>query len=481
MRKLTLERITPIILLALLLGMATRIPVDTDTWWHLRSAEYVLENGTIHGDPFSHTKMGETWINHSWGAQIVMQGAYTLLGDAGLGLFTALLAAGGMMLLFRISAGMVYMRAMIIILGAATAAVFWTARPQMISFFLHCLLIYILLDTKRNGIDRLWFILPLMWLWGNLHAGYSIGFIMLGAFVVGEIVNHLTGTAEHKLPRSAIIKLIVITVLAPIVMLLNPYGLDMLLVPFRTVGIGELRQFIQEWNSPNFQGAETFPFIAMIALLFMAAWRSTLKFDWTYFFLISGTMFMALLYGRNIAVYAVVATPILSYFVADVFNSFNLNFRPRQTVTKTLARLNILIAALVVGGYLFYLLATLNPVIIAENQVDFLPVEAVVYMNNSELEGNLFNSYNAGGYIMFAAPDYPVFIDGRTDLYGDFLSTYIRTSSAASGWRDTLAEYDIGIVLIETKASLAVALRDESGWDEVYDDENWSIFTQEAE
>ena len=70
MQKLTLERLTPLILLVLLVGMATRVPADTDTWWHLRSAEYVLENGTIHGDPFSHTKTGETWINHSWGAQL---------------------------------------------------------------------------------------------------------------------------------------------------------------------------------------------------------------------------------------------------------------------------------------------------------------------------------------------------------------------------------------------------------------------------
>ena len=29
----------------------------------------------------------------------------------------------------------------------------------------------------------------------------------------------------------------------------------------------------------------------------------------------------------------------------------------------------------------------------------------------------MFNSYNWGGYLMFKLPDYPVFVDGRTDLY----------------------------------------------------------------
>ncbi len=32
----------------------------------------------------------------------------------------------------------------------------------------------------------------------------------------------------------------------------NPYGVQMLGYPFRTVGIGVLQDFIQEWASPNF-------------------------------------------------------------------------------------------------------------------------------------------------------------------------------------------------------------------------------------
>ncbi len=58
MKQLTTEKVMIVILFMLLLALATRIPVDTDTWWHIRSAEHVLEKGTIHGDPFSHTKPG---------------------------------------------------------------------------------------------------------------------------------------------------------------------------------------------------------------------------------------------------------------------------------------------------------------------------------------------------------------------------------------------------------------------------------------
>ena len=65
--------------------------------------------------------------------------------------------------------------------------------------------------------------------------------------------------------------------------MINPYGLQMLLVPFQTISIGALRAYIQEWNSPNFQGHETWPFIALllgivigVALsLAVLVWRSS--------------------------------------------------------------------------------------------------------------------------------------------------------------------------------------------------------------
>ena len=72
MRQLTIERTASIILFVLLFAMAARIPTDTDTWWHIRSGEHTLEHGMIYADPFSHTANGQPWINHSWGAQVIM-------------------------------------------------------------------------------------------------------------------------------------------------------------------------------------------------------------------------------------------------------------------------------------------------------------------------------------------------------------------------------------------------------------------------
>lgn len=40
---LTIERLMLWILFILLFTMAVRVPVDTDTWWHLRSGDRILD------------------------------------------------------------------------------------------------------------------------------------------------------------------------------------------------------------------------------------------------------------------------------------------------------------------------------------------------------------------------------------------------------------------------------------------------------
>jgi hypothetical protein len=101
----------------------------------------------------------------------------------------------------------------------------------------------------------------------------------------------------------------------------------------------------------------------------------------------------------------------------------------------------------------------------------------VEYLQANPPPGPMFNSYNWGGYLMFALPDAPVFVDGRTDLYGDaFLTQYLNTAVGGDGWRDTFAQYGIRVAVIEKDSGLARRLREEPGWKEAYSDDLASIF-----
>jgi len=66
-RQLTTQRLAAVLLFFLIFVMAVRIPTDTDTWWHIRSGEYIVNQREIpHTDPFSYTRHGEKCIDHIW-------------------------------------------------------------------------------------------------------------------------------------------------------------------------------------------------------------------------------------------------------------------------------------------------------------------------------------------------------------------------------------------------------------------------------
>jgi len=470
MRNLTIQRVMLITLFALLFSLATRVPVDTDTWWHIRSGEHTLTEGMIYEDPFSHSLRGEDWTNHSWGSQIVIFGVWEIAGNVGLALYTSILATVGMGFVYAAGNGTVYVRAFAVILGAATAAVFWSPRPQMLSFLLSTVFVWILYDYKRNKVDRLWWLPAIMLVWGNLHAGFSIGFIILGGFGLGEILNNLTGTKNpHVIGWQGIRKMVLVGVACIAVLVINPYGFAMLRVPFETVNIGVLRDFIQEWQSPNFQERQTWPFIFMLIALFGLLGTGARRIDWTDLVLISGTLFMALLYGRNISVFAVVATPVITFHATALTEQRGWLTRPIRRVTQRQARLNAGLVTVIVLGAAVSVLAVLDTELTDTAQRQFLPVDVAEFIEAEQPPQPMFNSYNWGGYLMWAVPTYPVYVDGRTDLYGDdFLNRYLTAAFGRPDWREILDEDGINTVVVETNSGLAFELAEEPGWTQIY-------------
>ncbi len=487
MQKLTIERLASIILFILLFSLAIRVPIDTDTWWHLRSGEQTLHDRSIlREDVFSFTQQGQTWINHSWGAQIILYGAYKLTGGTddpastgtiGLALYTAMLATISMFFIYRMCTGNVYSRMFVLVLGAATATVFWSPRPQMFSFLFGTLTLYILHLYRDKQVDRLWLLPVLMIFWVNLHAGFAIGFIIIFGFIVGEVIQRLLDR-ETALNFAQLRYLFVITLLAIFALSLNPFGPRMILYPFDTAGIRVLNLFIQEWRSPDFKNPQTWPFIAMLGGFIILAGRTSHQLRYSDLVLVAGTAALALWASRNISVFAIVATPALSRLVENWLQSRNWIVTPAQTVTVQMARLNIAILIIVLIAAVAQIGNTLSTENVKELHEEYLPVGAVSYLQEHQLSGPMFNDYNWGGYFIFTLPNYPVFVDGRTDLYGDdFLTDYVRAILGAKEWESVLVRYDIQLVVIQEATALATLLREKTEeWQIIYEDDLAIIF-----
>lgn len=225
---------------------------------------------------------------------------------------------------------------------------------------------------------------------------------------------------------------------------------------------------------------ETWPLLIMLFGILAAAGFSKRGWDWTDLALTCGTAFMALIWQRNFSVFAVAAAPVLSRHLSTILDNAGWKLAKSRPVRGPLLALNWILLGVILLGALFKVYIALNTRTVTQAQLDLLPVRAATYLNQAMPPGPMFNTYNWGGYLMFATPEYPVFIDGRTDLYDDALLTQWRNAMAGTGWRDTFAQWKIRLVVIEHDTPLAAILRAEPGWRETYSNSQASIFQSTA-
>lgn len=478
LQSLRTERAAKAIVFLLLFAMSSRVSLDPDMWWHIRLGEQILETGQpVYADELSHSRQGVVHRNHSWLAQIVMFGLWRLAGHLGLSLFVSALAIGGMFCLYRAGKGSIYMQGFVLVFGAACAAAFWSPRPQMFTFFFSALLVYALFDLKRCGRDRLRWLPLLFLLWGNCHGGYIFGFVLIGAFALGEALNSVFAFDDPSIPIHKIRKLVSIALLSVIVVPLNPLGLAVFAVPFETIGISGLREYIQEWASPDLSQPYTWGFIILLFLLAASIWSSRRRLDATETIFAVGALCLALMSGRNLPLFAIAAVPIASARLDEALTGRGWIMPQRKREAPLRALVNLALVTIVAAGALLHLAYVSNDDTVNSALALNYPLGAIRQLNASEVGGNLFNSYNWGGYLIFTARRHPVFIDGRTDLHRDLLVDYI-AALGTPAWRDIFAKWDIGIALIESTSTLAARLETASDWRRDYADEMASLFVR---
>ncbi len=462
-------------------AMATRVSLTPDTWWHLRAGQWMQEQGQIlRSDPFSLTRQGEPWIYPGWLAQVSLFGVYRLAGFAGLYLFTAALVTLAFALLWPLLEGPFLWRAWVVILAAATSAVYWSARPQIMSFALTGLALWLLGPGAGWPGKKAWLFPALIALWVNVHGGFAIGLLLLGveaaAAGLGFVWQALDGgglLAAWVAQRRILGRWLALLAASTAAVALNPHGPLMILYPLKTVSIEVLQQYIVEWQAPNFHLREVQPFLWMILALLGALAFAGRKLALRDGLRVLLFMPMALMAGRNIPLFALVAAPPIASHGLEAIRPLLDRFPPSRPLRPRLARaLNLLLAALISLAALAKVLTALSPAETERAIAEQAPVGAVRYMQRHQPPGPLFNSYNWGGYIIWSLyPDYLTFVDGRTDLFGDqLLKDYLAAWRAEESWRLTFQVWNIRLALLEPQAPLAKVLQGE-GWQVLYRDQ----------
>jgi hypothetical protein len=471
--------------------MAVGPSVDTDTWWHLSAGELIVERGEIiQTDPFSSTQQGEDWIYPGWLSQVFFFRLFEQFSFAGLNIFTGLSVLAAFLFIWPTLEGSDLLKAFTLILAAAASGVYWSARPQIVSFLLVGITIF-LLERARNGKMKSIWVLPfLMALWANIHGGFAIAFILLSAYILADLLDMVISALNDDQPlirqwkdhQDFIQTLLLVGLASAAAVSLNPHGPRMLLYPFTTLSIGALRDHIAEWQSPNFHSLQMLPFLIMflLTMISIALSRKTIKaID-----IVIPSLFgiMSFTAARNIALFALSAAPVLARHADDVFERLLALRKPSKPFPERIVKtLNYVLFSLFSIATLLKIVTVMPDEMNVDQIAAQIPLEAFDYIEEKELPGPIFNSYNWGGYLIWRLyPNYLSYVDGRTDLFGDrILDVYQSTWLAKPGWEDELRRSGIQLVLIEPLAPLRHAL-EARGWVLEFQDPQSVVYSMPA-
>ena len=474
--KLSFRKVFPLVFFLMIFALAVRQSafIDPDLWWHLQTGQDIVTARAIpQVDIYSFTKAGSEWVTHEWLSEVLIYGIFRFAGWAGLLVIFSGLIAAAFYLTYRRCTGKPYIAAVAILLAVAASSPLFGVRPQMITLLLASIFITLLAQYSSDGRNRpLYWMAPLMVLWVNFHAGYALGLGLIVLYMISLAIDR----KWDLIPRLGIM-LIVCTAVVP----LNPNGFRMFSYPLETLRSPSMAAFIQEWASPDFHKAMFLPLALFLFVLLGALALSPKRARASEVFLVFVTGLAALRSARHIPIFALIAAPILAEQVWAVMSARGWDIRlfapegstPRSAVVFALL---LLLAPAALDVALVNHFVSNQPAYEAMNY----PRAAVNFIDEKQLPGPIYNRYGWGGYLIRRLHgEYPVYIDGRADVYGDsFMYEAFNTHDGGNGWQGSLDRYSIRTVLIEPDVPLASLLRNDEQWQKVYEDHQAVIFTR---
>ncbi len=472
---LTTRRLFAAILFIALFVMATREITDPDFWWHLRTGQYILETGSIpHGDIFSFTNAGRTWVTHEWLSEVLIFALYRLAGFPALILAFAGIIAATLGLVYARCDGKPYSAALAVLLAALAAAPTWGVRPQMLSLLFTALFLFIL-TFKR---EKIWLLAPLMILWVNLHSGFALGIVIIAIYLAGEFVERFVSPAL-PLSRAPLLPLALVLIACLAAVLINPNGATMYVYPFETLTSASMQAYIQEWFSPDFHSVEWQPFAWLMLGTFAAMAFSGKRARVSDILLLVVFGYAGLRSARNVPIFAIIAAPVLAehLWVCLQERGWARVLQTRGRMARGMVLINWLVLVLIAAAGLTRIVLVLGNQAAAER--DKFPAAAVDFLQTQNL-APLYNTYGWGGYLIWRLyPTQHVFIDGRADVYGDtFVEEYLTAWRGGSDWREPLDHYGVRVVLIEPDAPLVSQLQRDGVWQKLYEDKQAVVFAR---
>jgi len=454
-----------LVALALVLGagvFSLAPPSDPDVWWHVKAGRWILDNAALPStDPWSLTAEGRDWVAHSWLSEVVIALFHDAFGLKGLALFRSL----GVLMLLGTLAVQAFRRTtpgralLVTSLALLATRGGWGERPQLISFIILAAAAQLVRAAIAGRVSP-WWLVPLTWLWANVHGLWFLGPALLVVAMLGTL-----GDRGWRGGRDRAARLTTVALACTGAAALTPNGPEILLQPLRVNAYG---RFVSEWGPVDVHAVWGFGFFTMVLLFLMAYGRHHGKQDWFVLAQVTFAIVLGLMYTRTVAPAAVMLTPLLAEALgrtsAPMLGSFSVRF------TRSAASLLVLLG-LAGGAAVWTQQPELPPA---------APVEATRVLSAVTPDGaGVLNEYGIGGWLLLFAPDVRPAIDGRAEIYPqEFVGEYISAVKMNGDWKSTILPLQAHSAFLHAGTPLVNGLRDELGWRTAYENEDWVVLVR---
>ena len=402
---------------------------DNDLGWHLRSGEWIMQHHQLpRTDPFSITGAGRPWVAYSWPFSVLIYEVaqkFDLLGIGYFTLFSWMAFVTGLFLLARIQGAGFWSSVGLTLVAGRIVQRLVAPRPGTITMLCFLVLLLLLLRERdrKSPTRAVWLIPFIFWVWSNVHVQFIYGLFILGLFCIEPYLDRLFVGPERAHAISP--RLWIVLALSTAATVVNPYGfgpyrviLDFLHQPLLAKAVVE--------TSPTTL-AQFGNFIALLLILGAAVAigrRRPVEPLWVVLFLWAAISSFRM--DRDVWIGATVSLA----FLATVSATSQPRVRERSHIP--------LYASI---GVILVILVTMQRQPRNKDLLGFmatnLPLGGVAYIHENHLSGPLFNDYDWGGFLIYALPEMPVSIDGRTNIHGqDEVIRSANTWALLPGWEN---------------------------------------------
>jgi len=317
--------------------------VNQDAWLGILGGRSVVDGGLPHHETWTIWGAGKDVVDQQWLAQAVLYLVHRVGGFGLLAGVHAVLTLGAIALALVVARKRgASQRSVLLLLPLGFFCLIfttWQIRTQSLTYLLFVACLWLLVEDARRPSSRVFWCLPLLAVWGNLHGSAVLGAALIAIRGLDRAFRGRRGSG------------LALALLAPAMLFVSPYGGSLAGYYRSTLFNSSFSSMLNEWQPPHW-GVMAAPFFLLVIAVAWIAGRSRTaltRFERIVLFL---TLVGGLAANRNTGWFAFAAIMLCPSAIEEIAPD-------RSALHLGRSRANALAAAVVLGVLVALLVATL--------------------------------------------------------------------------------------------------------------------------